>query len=88
MVHHLLRDNGQKQEPLENIHRNAIAEAQGRGLNYQQMADEFNTKNLRRRGGLRWTAESVAIRWSDLERMRNKREQNELPETVVLKRSA
>jgi hypothetical protein len=50
MVDHLLRDNGHKQEPLENIHRNAIAEAQERGLNYQQIADEFNKKNLRRRG--------------------------------------
>ena len=88
MVEHLLRANGQQQESLENIHRNAIEEAQSRGLNYQQMADEFNKKNLRRRGGLRWTAKSVAIRWSDLKRMRNKREQNELTEPVVLKKSA
>jgi hypothetical protein len=93
MVEHLLRANGEKQEPLENIHRKAITEARARGLNYQQMADEFNQKNIRRRGGLRWTAKSVAERWKDLKRMQHNREQKDLTDTkiselIALKRSA
>jgi hypothetical protein len=68
MVENLLHANGQKQEPLENIHRKAIGDGHARGLTYEQMADEFNEKNLRRRGELRWTAKSVAVRWSDLNR--------------------
>ncbi|MEX0802447.1 MAG: recombinase family protein [Candidatus Binatia bacterium] len=92
MVEHLLRDNGQKQEPLENIHRRAITEAHARGLSYGQMAGEFNTKKIRRRGGRHWTANSVAIRWSDLKRMQRKRKKEltdtKLSEAVVLKRSA
>ncbi len=93
MVEHLLHAQGQKQESLENIHRGAIAEARARGLSYQQMAVEFNNKNIRRRGGLRWTAKSVDLRWRDLNRMQHKREQKELaetrrPEIVALKRSA
>ena len=51
MVQHLLRGNGQGQEPLENIHRRAIMEGRARGLTYQEMAEEFNTKRIRRRGG-------------------------------------
>ena len=78
MVEHLLRANGQKQESLENIHRRAIAEARARGLSYEQMAIEFNKKNIRRRGGLRWTAKSVATRWSDLKRIEHDREETEL----------
>ena len=92
MVQHLLRGNGQGQEPLENIHRRAIMEGRARGLTYQEMAEEFNTKRIRRRGGLSWTARSVAIRWSDLGRMQLKREQQTLNETeqseAAIKRSA
>jgi hypothetical protein len=93
MIEHLLRANGEKQESLANIHRRAITEARARGLDYQQMADEFNSKNLRRRGGLQWTATSVEIRWSDLDRIQRKREQKELTDTkvsepIVLRRSA
>ena len=88
MIEHLLRANGQKQEPLESIHRRAITEAQARGLDDQQMADEFNQKNIRRRGGLRWTAKSVAVRWSDLKRMEKKTAQDESTKPMVLKRSA
>jgi hypothetical protein len=73
MVEHLIRANGQKQESLENIHRRAITEARARGLDYSQMAAEFNQKNFRRRGGLPWTAKSVAVRWSDLKRMQRER---------------
>jgi DNA invertase Pin-like site-specific DNA recombinase len=74
MVEHLIRANGQKQESLENIHRRAITEAHARGLDYSQMAAEFNQKNIRRRGGLPWTAKSIAVRWSDLERIQRGRE--------------
>jgi hypothetical protein len=88
IVEHLLHANGQKQESLENIHRKAIEDGRARGLTDQQMADEFNGKNLRRRGGLRWTAKSVAVRWSDLKRAQAKREQNQSTEPVILKRSA
>lgn len=92
MVQHLIRAHGQRQESLENIHRRAIMEARARGLTYQEMADEFNTKKIRRRGGLRWTAKSVAIRWSDLGRTQRKQEQQTLTETeqseAALKRSA
>jgi len=93
MVEHLIRANAEKQESLENIHYRAIAEARGRGLTYEQMADKFNEKNIRRRGGLGWTAKSVAIRWSDLNRTRRKREQKESTlskgsDQLVLKRSA
>jgi hypothetical protein len=51
MVQHLLRDSGQKPDSLANIHRRAITEARERGLSCQQMALEFNNKNIRRRGG-------------------------------------
>jgi hypothetical protein len=92
MVKHLIRAHGQRQESLENIHRRAITEARARGLTYQEMADEFNTKRIRRRGGLLWTAKSVATRWSDLGRMQRNREQQTLTETeqseAALKRSA
>jgi hypothetical protein len=93
MVEHLLHTHDQKQESLESIHRRAITEARVRGLNYGQMADEFNTKNIRRRGGRPWTAKSVAIRCSDLNCMQRKREQKELSDTkvfepIVLKRTA
>jgi hypothetical protein len=81
MVEHLIRANGQQQEPLENIHRRAITEARARGLDYSQMAAEFNQKNIRRRGGLPWTAKSVAVRWSDLKRIQREREQKRLTET-------
>jgi hypothetical protein len=78
MIEHLLRANGQTQESLENIHRRAIIEARTRGLNYQKMADEFNQKNIRRRGGRHWTAKSVATRWSDLKRIEHDREETDL----------
>jgi DNA invertase Pin-like site-specific DNA recombinase len=81
MVEHLIRANGQKQESLENIHRRAITEARTRGLDFSQMAAEFNQKNIRRRGGLPWTAKSVAVRWNDLNRMQRKREQKRLTKT-------
>ena len=49
MVEHLIRASGQKRESLENIHRRAITEARTRGLDYSQMAAEFNQMNFRRR---------------------------------------
>jgi hypothetical protein len=86
MVDHLIRANRQKQESLENIHRRAITEARARGLDYSQMAAEFNQKNIRRRGSLPWTAKSVAVRWSDLKRTRREREQKRLTETTFANR--
>ncbi len=41
---------------LEDIHRNAIADARARGLNYKEMAIEFNENKIRRRDGQPWTA--------------------------------
>jgi hypothetical protein len=34
---------------LENIHPNAILQALARGLSFQEIANEFNEKKLRRR---------------------------------------
>jgi hypothetical protein len=73
MVENLLHRNGQKQRPLEEIHRHAISEGRAQGLSYEEMARELNTKNIRRRGGLSWTANSVAFRWRDLKRMQCQR---------------
>ena len=92
MVDHLLHANRHKQESLESIHRNAIGDGLGRGLNYQQIAIELNQKNIRRRGALHWTAKAVSIRWSDLCRMHRKRQTEstdiKLTQRVVLKKSA
>ena len=85
MIEHLLDANGHKQESLENIHRRAIMEARARGLNYGQMAVEFNERHIRRRGARHWTAKSVEIRWRDLHRMQGKREQKEVTDSEVSK---
>ena len=84
-THHMVRDlfRGKKLEPLENVHRRMIGEALARGIDYSQIADELNGKNIRRNGGQRWTAESVATRWYYLSRMERKREQ-----PLVRKKSA
>jgi hypothetical protein len=42
---HTVEDNS---EPLEDLHRRAITEARARGLDYKQMAVEFNERKLRR----------------------------------------
>jgi DNA invertase Pin-like site-specific DNA recombinase len=76
-VRNLLRRIGEKVESLENLHRRAITEAHARGLNYQEMALEFNEKKLRRMGCRRWTAQAVAHRWSVLNGLQRKREQKQ-----------
>ena len=56
-------------EILENLHRSAIADALGRGVNYRQMAVEFNKKKIRRKSGQRWTAGYIRKRWAALNRL-------------------
>jgi hypothetical protein len=46
------------------------------------MAVEFNQKNVRRRGGLLWTAKMIAVRWSNLNRIERNREK-ELAEVKI-----
>ena len=93
MVYGLLRAQGEKPIPLEEIHREAIAEARNRGLNYRQMAEEFNQRGVRRRDEQPWTARDIKKRWADLNRLERKRTEKgsntiELSEPVVLQRSA
>ena len=76
MVQNLLTRSA-KAESNDSLHRDAIVDARARGLSCSEMAEELNKKNIRRRGGLRWTAHSVELRWRDLERAQRKREQKE-----------
>jgi hypothetical protein len=73
MVYGLLRAVGSKANLLEDIHRNAIAEAHARGLNYKQMAIEFNAKKIRRRDGQPWTAHDIKNRSANLNILKRKR---------------
>jgi hypothetical protein len=66
MVYGLLRADGNKPISLEEIHRNAIADARARGLNYKEMAIEFNEEKIRRRDGQPWTARDIKNRWANL----------------------
>ena len=90
MVKELLRGPRDKAKLLENIHRNAMVEALGRGLEFEEIAIEFNEKNLRRRRGSQpWTARSVRQRWNELKRLQCSREEKEatksdVSESVVL----
>ena len=95
LVSGLLRTIGKKAESFESIHSRAIEDANARGLNYKQMAIEFNEKKIRRKKGCRkaWTAHFIEKRWNTLQQRQRKREQNELAErerseAVVLKKSA
>jgi hypothetical protein len=90
MVYGLLRAQGKKAISLEEIHRNAIMEARGRGLNYRQMAEEFNERAIPRRDGQPWTARDVKKRWGDLNRLQRQRAQEGLAaiETAVQRLSA
>jgi hypothetical protein len=60
MVYGVLRACGEKPQPLENIHRTLIQQALSRGLNHEEIANEFNAKEIRRRGCPPWTARNVA----------------------------
>ena len=73
MVYNLIRAVGKTPILLEEIHREAIMEARARGLNYRQMAIEFNQKKIRRRDGQRWTARDIKKRWGDLNKLSRSR---------------
>lgn len=73
MAYNLIRAKGHKTHRLEDLHRGAILEARARGLNYRQMAAEFNLRGIRRRDGQSWTALSVKDRWSDLNQLKRNR---------------
>jgi hypothetical protein len=93
MVYGLLRARGKKPVSLEETHREAITEARARGLNYKQMAVEFNERGIRRRDGQPWTARDIRKRWADLNRLERKRAEKgsnttQVSEPVVLKKSA
>ena len=85
MVYGLLRAQGKKPVSLEEIHREAIAEARARGLSYRQMADEFNQRGVRRRDGQSWTARDIKKRWGDLNRLERQRAQKGLDRTKLAK---
>jgi Recombinase len=55
MVAHLLYGtpdaSGSHWRTLENIHYRVITEARARGLDYREIATEFNKRQIRRRGG-------------------------------------
>ena len=92
MVYGLLRAQGSKANLIEDIHRNAITEARARGLNYKEMAIEFNEKKIRRRDGQPWTAADIKNRWANLNSLKRKRLQKGtttmLSKTIVVPASA
>jgi hypothetical protein len=93
MVYGLVRRYFKKLTPLEDEHRRAIADARARGLDYEQMAVEFNERKIRRRDGQPWRAKDIKKRWADLNRLKRKRAQAEsmgaeLSETVLQQESA
>jgi hypothetical protein len=61
MIYDLTSKLDKKLPRLGDIHRNAIMDARARGLNYDEVAREFNEKRLPRRGDARrrWTARLV-----------------------------
>ena len=94
MVKELFRAPRDTSKSLENIHRNAIVDALGRGLDFGEIALEFNQKKLRRRRGSQpWTARSIRQRWNNLKQLQRSRDlkgsgTTELVESVILKKSA
>jgi hypothetical protein len=76
----LLRTIGKKAESFANIHRRAIEEALSRGLDYEQMAHEFNEKQIRRKKDCRqrWTARFIEKRWETLQQLQRKQQQKQL----------
>ena len=75
MIYNLLRAQGKTPILLEEIHREAIMDARVRGLNYKEMAIEFNEKKIRRRDGQPWTARDIKKRWADLNKLKRTRAQ-------------
>ena len=91
MVFNLYHATGHKIVLLQNLHRKVIEEARSRGLNYQEMALEFNERHIRRGGGRPWTASSIAskcYRLNSLQRKWMQKTSAELSERVNLRRSA
>ena len=84
MVYGLVRRCFKKLTPLEDEHRKAITEARARGLDYQQMAIEFNERKIRRRDGQPWRPQDIKKRWGDLNRLQRKRKQEESMRTELL----
>jgi DNA invertase Pin-like site-specific DNA recombinase len=82
-IYGLLRAQGKKPVSLEEVHREAITEARTRGLNYRQMAEEFNERGIPRRDGQPWTARDIKKRWADLNRLQRKRAQKGLNGTEL-----
>jgi DNA invertase Pin-like site-specific DNA recombinase len=92
MVYALGNAIGDQPESLEKIHRRAITDARARGLNYREMADEFNETKIRRQSIGPWTQLNVAARWGYLNGRRFDRAQKgsastELAEGIVMPRS-
>ena len=81
MVEWLLHTVEDNSEPLEDLHRRAITEARARGLDYKQMAVEFNARKLRRGNNYRqpWTASYISCRWRALKRLQLKRSRKQQP---------
>jgi len=66
MVYGQLQAQNKTPVLLEDLHREVISEARARGLNYRQMAEEFNERGIRRRDGQPWTARDIKRRWGGL----------------------
>ena len=81
MVYGLLRAQNKTPILLEDLHREVISEARARGLNYRQMAEEFNERGIRRRDGQPWTARDIKRRWGGLNELKRNREQKGLNTT-------
>ena len=72
----------------------AILDALARGLDYEEMAVEFNERKLRRGNNYRqpWTAKYLILRWGKLRQRQQKREQEQsanaaLGQVAILKKS-
>jgi DNA invertase Pin-like site-specific DNA recombinase len=94
MVEWLLHTAEKNSEPLEELHRRAILDALARGLDYEEMAVEFNERKLRRGNNYRqpWTAKYLSLRWCRLRQRQQKREQEQsanaaLRQVAILKKS-
>jgi hypothetical protein len=95
MVQWLRHKVERQSESLEELHRRAISDALARGLDYKEIAIEFNEKKLGRGTNYRqpWTAKYLILRWGTLRRRQQKREEEQsanavLPQLPILKKSA
>src|SRR6185369_17456855 len=81
MVEGLLHPIREKVQLLEDLHRRLIAEALARGLDYSEIARQFNRRKIRQRGRPPWTSRNVARRWNELNRPKRNRKHQHLPDT-------